>query len=214
MTLKNSEKSRNSLVVVAVATALFGFITQFVGLRAMHATITVIQLGAVLFMTALRSFGHMQQEKTNDIKSPKQVDGHELDWLAKELNRCETWEVVTGFNEYPPPEEHSNLAIDVMKSRARLAILQKDWELENRERIGGLQSAIEGTMNYAFSGMKIKDDLKGEGEFRWSLPVKVKLRDSESVLLIALSLKRGKDGNGSWELWSAGVSELEAVLCL
>lgn len=66
------------IVVVAATTPLFGFTAQFVALRTMHPTVTVIQLASILAMTALRSFAHMQRENRNDIKNPQEVDGHEL----------------------------------------------------------------------------------------------------------------------------------------
>lgn len=127
MTSHKSETERNTLVIVAVSTALFGFIAQFVGLRALHATVTITQLGAVLIMTALRSLAHMQRQDKNDIQNPDQVSGYELDWLAKRLNQCDAWEVASGFSEPLTSKKTSNLAMDVVRSRARLIALSEHW---------------------------------------------------------------------------------------
>lgn len=75
---------------------MIGFITQFVALRAMHATVTVAQLGAVLVMTAIRSVAHIEHENKNDIEFSDEIEDHELDWLAKSINGCKAWAVVSG----------------------------------------------------------------------------------------------------------------------
>lgn len=85
-----------TLVWLAISASLAGFVIQFVGLRATHPYVTAAQLGAILVMTAVRSFCKLDRRSTNDIKEPDQVDGHELDWLAKNLKGCEKWEIVTG----------------------------------------------------------------------------------------------------------------------
>lgn len=125
--LDNRSRSRShanfTSAIVAVGTSLFGFIAQFVALRAMHATITVAQLGAVLVMTLLRSFAHSARDQ-NDIKYPELVDGNELEWLAKDLNGCKTWEVVTALDGRLL-EPSRTIGMDVMRSRARLLFYPK-----------------------------------------------------------------------------------------
>ncbi|KAH0605607.1 uncharacterized protein H6S33_004829 [Morchella sextelata] len=91
------EKLRTTqIVLVSVGLTLVGFVSQFVALRAMHATVTVVQLGAILIMTAIRSCAHIQRNDKNDILDPLQVEGHELEWLAKDLHGCTAWEVQLG----------------------------------------------------------------------------------------------------------------------
>ncbi|KAI5843055.1 hypothetical protein DFP73DRAFT_479516, partial [Morchella snyderi] len=91
------EKLRTTqIVLVSVGLTLVGFVSQFVALRAMHATVTVVQLGAILIMTAIRSCAYIRRNDKNDIPDPLQVEGHELEWLAKELHGCAVWEVQLG----------------------------------------------------------------------------------------------------------------------
>ncbi|KAF2874954.1 hypothetical protein BDV95DRAFT_487043, partial [Massariosphaeria phaeospora] len=75
---------------VAVSVTMIGFIVQFVGLRAVHSTVSVFQLGAVLLMSILRA---LLRTKRLDIGANRitrrplvaQITGHELDWLAFDL---------------------------------------------------------------------------------------------------------------------------------
>jgi len=53
---KTSTKAQKSTVIVAVILCFVGFICQFVGLRALHWSATVIQLGITLLMTCIRAW--------------------------------------------------------------------------------------------------------------------------------------------------------------
>lgn len=232
-----SSRGRFTLVTVAVSTALIGFIGQFVGLRAMHASVTVAQLVAVLIMTALRACAHIQRQSENEIKDPDQVDGHELDWLAKDLRKCIKWEIVTGF-DYPDysidtgsEDEGQDESMAVMKMRARLGRLSKDWKLESRIKVKILQNAIEATMNDISTTMKLKDEWKDKSSFTWILPVNAQFKSTPALephftslgattagvesqsWKVHLTISRAKDED-SWGPWRTDRSELEAVLCL
>lgn len=51
--------------------------------------------GAVLLMTAIRAAVRKRREVGSDIKNLKQVEGYELDWLAKETHSSVSWEVAS-----------------------------------------------------------------------------------------------------------------------
>lgn len=146
-----SKTLKRSLVTIGVSAALIAFITQFVALRAMHATVTVAQLGAVLIMTAIRSLAHIERENKNDIQEPVEVEGHELDWLAKSIHQCQSWEVVSvpnapvdGMADPAPRSPPSfNIAMEVMMTRARLGELSSDWVLPTRVIVAKLKNTLE-----------------------------------------------------------------------
>lgn len=106
---KSKKTARFDLVLLGISTTLLGFIAQFVALRQMHSTVTVAQLGAVLVMTVIRSSSHIQRHTSNDIKAPDEIEGHELDWLAKDLNGCTAWYIMSvrvvpaGEEDITPP---------------------------------------------------------------------------------------------------------------
>jgi hypothetical protein len=82
---KGEEKSLVSELqtIVGTGTALLGFVVQFIGLRGMHWSASIAQLGAVLLMTALRAW--VRRGLANPPKSQPLLPGYELDWLAMTL---------------------------------------------------------------------------------------------------------------------------------
>ncbi|KAI5842136.1 hypothetical protein DFP73DRAFT_515460, partial [Morchella snyderi] len=92
---QEGKNHRKELVFVAGTFTLLGFIAQLVGLRAAHSSVTVLQLVAVIIVTVFRSLAHSKRDKRNKIEKPKQVEGFELDWLAKYLGGISSLEVDT-----------------------------------------------------------------------------------------------------------------------
>ncbi|KAL4881886.1 hypothetical protein BJY04DRAFT_217951 [Aspergillus karnatakaensis] len=75
----------HSYTWIAAILSLGGYIAQFVGLRGMHASVSIAQLGATLLMSVLRSCLRVRRLKRTDNKLadiPDIIVGHELDWLA------------------------------------------------------------------------------------------------------------------------------------
>lgn len=218
-----SKTLKRSLVTISVSAALIGFITQFVAFRAMHATVTVAQLGAVLIMTAIRSLAHIEREDKNDIKEPAEVEGHELDWLATSIHQCQSWEVVSvpkapgdGMADPAPSSPLSwATARKVMMTRARLGELSSDWVLPTRVIVAKLKNTLERTLNEVYRTMGLKFGKEAEEEFRWILTVKVQLQDGRAdTNTVSLKMTRSKDDNGQWGPWEINSWELESVLCL
>lgn len=221
-------RSRSTLVTVAAIASFIGFVAQFIGLRATHSSVIMTQLGVVFVMTTLRSCTRVKRGNLNEILDPDLVNGYELDWLAKDLNRCRSWEVVTGFDtpdysievdeiDNPPSGTLSdNPTMAVMKTRARLARISRDWNLEGRTKVKDLQSAIEATMNRVYAEMIVKDPWKNASTFTWGLRVRALFGDcveSSEPCEISLTLNREMDKD-NWKAWKADESELEGVLCL
>ncbi|KAH6617508.1 hypothetical protein F5144DRAFT_393815 [Chaetomium tenue] len=72
--------SENIKTIGGTAVGLCGFVVQFTGLRGMHWSASVAQLGATVLMTILRAW-----VRRNLAELPRAlpiVPGHELDWLA------------------------------------------------------------------------------------------------------------------------------------
>jgi hypothetical protein len=71
------------LVWVAISVTMSGFLLQFVGLRSMHSSVAVFQLGAMLLMSAIRASLRARRIDENDLRDMLDiVQGHELDWQA------------------------------------------------------------------------------------------------------------------------------------
>ncbi|KAH0608208.1 uncharacterized protein H6S33_002260 [Morchella sextelata] len=236
ITSHNNSKARSILpflVIVGVGASLVGFIAQFVAMRALHSSVTAAQLGAILIMTAIRSCAHIQRMSDNDIKKPDDVEGHELDWLAKDLKRCKTWMVISGpespgvsISENNPT---NNTATEVMAIRTDLAKLSKNWELEDGVQVHNLEKAIEAAINTIYLHMVLMpDEDEDKSSFEWVLRVKVEKKKVEKkeveekeveekemeVEEVKMTIERKKDQNNKWKPWKVKEGELEAVLCL
>lgn len=67
-----------------------GFLLQFIGSRALHSSIAVIQLGVTLLMSGIRaSLRSRRLHKHDNLKGldPDRYEGYELDWLATSMAR-------------------------------------------------------------------------------------------------------------------------------
>ncbi|KAG4441242.1 hypothetical protein IFR05_003290 [Cadophora sp. M221] len=92
---KKKRQNRGQVGVwVAVALSVLGFVMQFVGIRALHSSISLAQLGAIVLMSLLRSLLRSRRRKhetnlfhdaNDDERMLQIVEGYELDWLAIRL---------------------------------------------------------------------------------------------------------------------------------
>lgn len=80
MKLVQSDTWRSRLAAFATLTAVVGFVCQFVGLRALHWSATIYQLGVMLFMTIVRSL--VRRGLAADPIFYPLLDGHEIAWLT------------------------------------------------------------------------------------------------------------------------------------
>ncbi|KAK2016917.1 hypothetical protein LZ32DRAFT_523896, partial [Colletotrichum eremochloae] len=82
---KTQHSSDELRVWLATAMTVSGFVLQFVGLRAMHSVVSVLQLGVILFASIIRASLRTQRLRREDNllhDRPDEVEGHELDFLA------------------------------------------------------------------------------------------------------------------------------------
>lgn len=73
------------MAVTGSMVSLCGFIVQFIGLRGMHWSASVAQLGATIAMTILR--GCIRRNLAKSPACQPLLRGHEMDWLAMTLER-------------------------------------------------------------------------------------------------------------------------------
>ncbi|KAI1398610.1 hypothetical protein F4819DRAFT_21440 [Hypoxylon fuscum] len=99
---KNRSEKSERAVWATVGVTIIGFVLQFVGLRGIHATVSIAQLGAIMLMSAARASLRMQRLKPKDnffADYPDEVVGYELDWLALYIGRVD---IHSDFNTSPP----------------------------------------------------------------------------------------------------------------
>ncbi|RYO88649.1 hypothetical protein DL763_005923 [Monosporascus cannonballus] len=74
------EQRFSKLAAISTFVTLAGFIVQFVGLRALHWSATILLLGITLIMTGIRSWVRRGLAVAPDTEPL--LDGHEIAWLA------------------------------------------------------------------------------------------------------------------------------------
>ncbi|KAF3916916.1 hypothetical protein ABW21_db0204932 [Orbilia brochopaga] len=95
-----------NILRAAVSTSMIGFIVQFVGLRAMHASVILFQIGATILMAIIRAMLRTQRlDRMKNVlgspkgrsarlhpflQDPKLLHGHELDLLALHLHQIDS----------------------------------------------------------------------------------------------------------------------------
>lgn len=105
-----------SIVLLATITSMVGFVLQFIGLRGMHWSASIVQLAATVFMTMIRSL--VRRRMMKEPNTTMAIEGHELDSMAREIGESPD---SPGSLEHSPP----GLATNVMLTRARLGELSK-----------------------------------------------------------------------------------------
>ncbi|KAK6335252.1 hypothetical protein TWF718_010686 [Orbilia javanica] len=210
----------NRILWITVASTMLGFVVQFVGLRAMHYSVIMAQLGATLVMAIIRASLRAQREAearysmgmdSRDVDYCRDiVQGHELDFLAMKLedvgglvlSRQQTGRLSETESENLP----TSSGIKSLIARARLARLTNgdqgpSWEgLRIREIVSQLQAAISGVMGLLSA--RLKGNTSKVNRLYWS----IKIFDMSGDR--AFYFRIWKEGL----VWKSDDSELEAIV--
>lgn len=219
--LKKSHRARKPSkegeTFVAVMITLGGFVAQFSALRFLHFSVTLCQLVAIGFMTALRAVIRRHIAYPPDVRSIPR--GMELEWMARKLTECQSWELA--FSE--PSKEgmaaaedaegrNQRLAVEVFNARHRLQTLSK-WN----EPPYGLALRLHWLINSILNERSfLAASLPLKKEFRWLLPIRVSSCEaSEDSLQQTIFLRATRRiRRGSWTPWNADLDGLASVLGL
>ncbi|KAH6716219.1 hypothetical protein BKA61DRAFT_340190 [Leptodontidium sp. MPI-SDFR-AT-0119] len=83
LSILRAEDAQEVVAVTGTIVSICGFIVQFIGLRGMHWSASIAQLGAIAIMTTLRTW--VRRNLAALPKSQPLFSGHEMDWLAMTL---------------------------------------------------------------------------------------------------------------------------------
>ncbi|KAJ5357569.1 hypothetical protein N7541_004727 [Penicillium brevicompactum] len=213
-----------------LGSTLLGFILQFVGLRGLHASVILAQLGSTFLMAIIRTClrtermapGENKMKDERDLTSHKQ---QELDCFAFHLEDLHSFDLV------PLPDQSANTssasissqvetpsAKQIVQTRVQLARLTSDsnqslnvdWDdMPIRQVARKLAQAIESTMDLLSDwGVELGINFSFELGFecaKSSSPDKTESAGSYSIGLVRC---------GDVLRWKVNVNELEAVLGL
>ncbi|KAL8820232.1 MAG: hypothetical protein Q9191_007559, partial [Dirinaria sp. TL-2023a] len=125
-TSRLNKRNYNILAAVGTTLAIGGFIVQFIGLRALHWSSTVMQLGATLVLTAARAW--VRRGLAKDPIAFSIPTGHELSWLAMHICGLKSWEIPTGI--YDPNETPQNASRNASDAEPVQTLLESRFSPE------------------------------------------------------------------------------------
>jgi ankyrin repeat protein len=222
---------RHVEIYMTLLSTLLGFIFQFIGLRGLHASVILAQLGSTFVMSILRTClrtERMSQDenKMRDEREPTSHKQQELDCFAFHLKDIESFEVLapsppeTSSTEYSRDisQPEVSLVSQLIQTRARLAELTTSpsrglmvgWDnMPIRKVAQNLGLAIESTMDLMSSwGV----DFGKSFEFRLNIECQSSLTERNSGIRADYSIFSRRCGDAL--RWSIDKNELEAVLGL
>ncbi|EPS37921.1 hypothetical protein H072_8368 [Dactylellina haptotyla CBS 200.50] len=149
---------------IAVVASVLGFVVQFVGLRAMHATVILVQIGATLLMSIIRAMLRTQRmngvmnilsspnkggrvsRKNPFLKRPKLLHGHELDLFSLHLYKIDSIAVEADLDQkiemYPEPEKAVRDLEDENPGESDVPTV--GGPLETRQHLADITSSVNG----------------------------------------------------------------------
>ncbi|PTB72231.1 hypothetical protein M440DRAFT_1405612 [Trichoderma longibrachiatum ATCC 18648] len=219
-------------VLIATLITTLGFALQFVGLRAMHSIVSLLQLAVTIAMSFVRALLRTQRLKieANILRDrPDEVSSHELDWLALQIGkdagqpRC-SWGVVTQVPSDAPRQAADDKAWEYRCRLAKLteqpangnSKLSNAWGndlVSGRLQAQQLKKAIEDSMSIFIAHAKTKGDLGSMETIPWILNVavgKVGKTHDQAPTYQSIDIPLRKQGS----LWTVDQSLLEAVIGL
>lgn len=119
-----NNRNFNTMAAIGTALSIAGFIVQFVGLRALHWSSTIMQLVATLVLTA--AIAWVRRGLAKDPIAVKIPAGHELSWLAMRICNLRSWEILTGA--YDPNERPRDARAPSMTNQDSRSLLETRFE--------------------------------------------------------------------------------------
>ena len=159
-TSRLTKRNLSSLAATATAASVVGFVVQFIGLRALHWSATIMQLGVTVLMTCVRAYVR-RGLATNPI-CQKMLDEHETADLTLRLledNGSKTaGEHVPGESE-PSPGDDADDEIDEVQAPYAMD-MNVAWEVQTLYSLGTPtldpeRSGLMGIYGDSFSGYTV-----------------------------------------------------------
>ncbi|KAJ5970701.1 uncharacterized protein N7479_000619 [Penicillium vulpinum] len=213
-----------------LASTILGFIFQFIGLRGLHASVILAQLGSTFLMSIIRTCLRTERMAPNEnkMKDDRELTSHkqqEMDCFAFYLEQVESFELAS-IPDRPAcmpsprfmPHVGTPLAKNLIRTRTQLARLTTssrqslgvDWNgMPIRKMASSLAETIESTMDLVSSwGVNLGKT------FEFQLAFTCKGVSAGSVTEAPGTYSIGLMRCGDALQWKSDASELEAILGL
>ncbi|KAK1764247.1 ankyrin-2 [Phialemonium atrogriseum] len=183
----------------------------------MHWSASVAQLLATGIMVIVRLAIY---RKISMMPRTSQLPrGYELDAMAKIINGCQDWRILTPHSTQgliqALSQDTSRLATRVLQTRIRLGQLS-GWSSECAQVVDQVSQAMEAVLNHVYNpngDVTIKQSFQQKAEFEWNLGVAVAKDEKDFRGKLKIVLRRSKSED-KWTRWRVQSEEVEAALSL
>jgi len=233
--------SFQNLTIVGSFISLAGFVTQFVGIRALHWSASIAQLVVTLAMTAVRTWIRRNMSARPGAKILP--TDYEIDWIAVKLGTSVEglWELGAHHHEHGSPDddddEDDDLGLEVLTLqpyRGYEATQEAHTEpmtnakrmLKVREELGCLTDWMGLSYPFALELVKCLQSLLSCFVTSRSITLKddfasstvfrwaLPVKVGEKIEQITITARRSKDQRGNWLPWNVPISEICAIISL
>lgn len=147
---------RSMEIYSTVLFTILGFIFQFIGLRGLHASVILAQLGSTFVMTVLRTCLRTERMTPNENKFRGERDRlshkqQELDCFAFHLENVETFTLMNPSSSYQSLSTESSLE-DLTLGKETIV----EQVIETRTRLAELTSTTQNEANVAWDDLPIR----------------------------------------------------------
>jgi len=225
--------SLQTLTLVGSFFSLAGFITQFVGIRALHWSASIAQLVVTLAMTAVRTWIRRNMSaRPRAIPLPPRYDMNwflakfatPVRWMQEDFWQDSSegdgdpgWRVLTlqPYRGYEPAQEvNTELMTD---SKRTLETWSQLSPLTDSRRLSyDLAVELANCLQLLLScivtsqAITLERDFTNSTVFQWTLPVEF----GDKVERITITATRSKCQRGSWHQWNLPTSEIYPIISL
>jgi hypothetical protein len=145
---------KNVILYLTVLSTMFGFVIQFIGLRALHASVILASLGATLLMSVLRTCLRTERmsPEENKIRGDRYTTSlkkQELDCFAFHLEDVESFDLVCSPGNTSPNNSSPQLPVESGEQRIQRLI-------ETRKQLAKITSRSDADSSVAWYDMPIR----------------------------------------------------------
>ncbi|RMJ22703.1 ankyrin repeat-containing protein [Aspergillus sp. HF37] len=149
-------------LLMTVLLTMLGFLIQFVGLRGLHASVIVAQIGATLLMSVVRACLRTKRidNKENQLREKRDLTSHnqqELDYFAFHLENIESFDLVSSLVGESLDSQYTFSSDTTLVAQSTEYAAPKINIVRTRTRLAELTSGASKPPNMAWDDMSIRN---------------------------------------------------------
>ncbi|KAB8073732.1 hypothetical protein BDV29DRAFT_175032 [Aspergillus leporis] len=148
------------ILILAISFTLVGFVAQFVGLRGLHASVTLAQMGSTLVMAIIRTCLRTKRISSDENRLTKEEQQltshkkHELDCFSFHIENVKSFSLVSGMTRGSSQYQPSLLSVASEDSGQSTGLGTR--LIQTRAQLAKLTSGADHLQNMAWDDMPIR----------------------------------------------------------